>query len=178
MTDRGRYLELDGRPAVRFVRTYRHPVERVWAAVTEPDQLAKWFPSAVEFEPRVGGAVVFRGDPHMANAPGVVIGFDPPTHFAFSWGEDEVHLDLENVADNQCQLTLTDMLAEPNTAARNAAGWTVCLGELGKLIASEPSDGPHSAANMAQFAPTYDGYVAAGMPSGAPIPGTADGTTL
>lgn len=36
MTDRGTYVEHEGRPAVRFVRHYRHPAERVWAAVSEP----------------------------------------------------------------------------------------------------------------------------------------------
>ena len=36
MTDRGTYVEHDGRPAVRFVRHYPHPAERVWAAVSEP----------------------------------------------------------------------------------------------------------------------------------------------
>ncbi|MGH3693962.1 MAG: SRPBCC domain-containing protein [Pseudonocardiaceae bacterium] len=50
--DRGTYLEHDGRPAVRFQRTYPHPIERVWAAVTEPDELSHWFPCAVQIEPR------------------------------------------------------------------------------------------------------------------------------
>ena len=31
-TDNGTYLEIDGRPAVRFERIYDHPVARVWAA--------------------------------------------------------------------------------------------------------------------------------------------------
>lgn len=64
MTDRGTYLELDGRPAVRFRRTYPHPVERVWAAVTEPAELEAWFPSAVSMDPREGGTIEFSGDPY------------------------------------------------------------------------------------------------------------------
>ena len=36
MTDPGTYVEIDGRPAVRFVRMYPQPVERVWAAIAEP----------------------------------------------------------------------------------------------------------------------------------------------
>ena len=46
--DRGTYIEHDGRPAVRFRRTYPHPIQRVWAAVTEPEELSHWFPAAVE----------------------------------------------------------------------------------------------------------------------------------
>jgi uncharacterized protein YndB with AHSA1/START domain len=35
--DLGSYLEYDGRPAVRFQRTYTHTIDRVWAAVTDAD---------------------------------------------------------------------------------------------------------------------------------------------
>jgi hypothetical protein len=28
----GTYVERDGRPAVRLLRTYPHPIDRVWAA--------------------------------------------------------------------------------------------------------------------------------------------------
>src|SRR5262249_41825335 len=34
-TEYGTYIEYDGRPAVRFVRTYPHPIERVWHAITD-----------------------------------------------------------------------------------------------------------------------------------------------
>lgn len=33
----------DGRPAVRFSRTYDHPIDRVWQFVTDVDELAHWF---------------------------------------------------------------------------------------------------------------------------------------
>ncbi len=50
--DPGTYVELDGRPAVRFVRTYPHPAERVWLAVSTPEGLAHWFPAQVALELR------------------------------------------------------------------------------------------------------------------------------
>ena len=34
---------VDGRPALRFERRLKHSVERVWRAVTEPAELARWF---------------------------------------------------------------------------------------------------------------------------------------
>ena len=55
----GTYETIDGKPAVRFERRYPHPVEHVWRAVTEPDQLAHWFPTTVEVDPREGGAMAF-----------------------------------------------------------------------------------------------------------------------
>jgi hypothetical protein len=38
--DRGTLVDHDGRPAVRFRREYARPVQRLWAAITEPDELA------------------------------------------------------------------------------------------------------------------------------------------
>lgn len=68
--DRGTYLEHDGRPAVRFQRIYPHAIERVWAAVTEPTELAHWFPSTVKIELRPGGTIEFFDDPHTGPTTG------------------------------------------------------------------------------------------------------------
>ena len=73
MTDRGTYVEHDGRPAVRFQRRYPHPAQRVWAAVSQPGGLPHWFPSRLELEP-----------PHLADrahasqTPGALRSARPP----------------------------------------------------------------------------------------------------
>jgi uncharacterized protein YndB with AHSA1/START domain len=164
---RGTYLELDGRPAVRFERTYDHPVERVWAAVSEPDGLAHWFPSRVRFERRAGGRIEFSGDPNAGEATGTVLAYDPPRAFAFTWGGDEVHLDLEPLGGGGCRLTLTNVLEARDAAARNAAGWAVCLDALGADLAGGGAPGQSGDG----WREHYDAYVASGMPSGAPVPG-------
>lgn len=45
----------DGRIRVRFERRLPHAVERVWAALVEPAERARWFPEMVSLEPRPGG---------------------------------------------------------------------------------------------------------------------------
>src|SRR5215211_7251136 len=50
---------VDGRPALRFERRLAHPVERVWRAVTDPDEMPAWFPSGVVGERAVGAELVF-----------------------------------------------------------------------------------------------------------------------
>ncbi|HUE28524.1 MAG TPA: SRPBCC domain-containing protein, partial [Solirubrobacteraceae bacterium] len=55
----GNYETIDARPALRFERRVSHPVEAVWRALTEPDELARWFPSAVEVDLRVGREMMF-----------------------------------------------------------------------------------------------------------------------
>jgi uncharacterized protein YndB with AHSA1/START domain len=167
--DLGSYIEHEGRPAVRFERTYAHPIERVWAAISEPAELRHWFPAHVAIEARVGGGVEFSGDPYAETYQGVVLAFDPPRRLAFTWGDDELHLDLAETEDGRCRLVLIDVLDGKPSAARNAAGWSVCLGELDKALSGRPGDGPHSD-STAPFQPLYDAYVAAGMPSGAPFP--------
>ncbi|MEU0969329.1 SRPBCC family protein [Streptomyces sp. NPDC005917] len=167
----GTYLTLDdGRSAVRFSRTYDHPVERVWQFATDPDESAHWFPSRLDIELRDGGTVTFSGDPRQADATGTVLAVDEPRHLSFTWGGDEVHFDLEALDEKRTRFTLTQVLAEENTAARNGAGWEVCLLALDALAGGERHAGPHSeeAADWRQF---YDAYLGAGIPSGAPVPG-------
>lgn len=165
----GSYVEHDGRPAVRFVRDYPHPITDVWAAVSDGPRLSQWFPATVTLEPRVGGRVTFSGDPHTEGTVGVVLILDPPRRLAFTWSEDELHFELDATDEGHCRLTMTNVLADRDAAARNAAGWTVCLAELAKLIAGRPVDGPHSSA-ADPWQPLYDAYRERGMPSGAEIP--------
>ncbi|MGW0969184.1 SRPBCC family protein [Streptomyces sp. NPDC002516] len=167
----GTYLALDdGRPAVRFHRVYDHPVDRVWRFVTESGELAAWFPSRVEIDPRPGGTIRFSGDPNMPESTGRVLAVDPPRHLSFAWGGDELRFDLEALDAGRARFTLTDVLAEPNTAARNGAGWEVCLAALDLAVGGGRSEGPHSG-GITAWKEIYDVYVEAGFPSGAPVPG-------
>lgn len=49
----------DGRTALRMERRLAQPPQRVWAAITQPAHLARWFPSEVSVELRPGGAIGF-----------------------------------------------------------------------------------------------------------------------
>lgn len=168
--DLGSYVEHEGRPAVRFERRFRVPLDRVWAAVTDPHQLPAWFPSGVRYQPVVGGEITFVGDPNLPDSLDVdrVLVWDPPHRFAFGWGGDEIHLDLAETEDG-CRLVLLNVLVAMDTAARNATGWHGCLAELAKHLRGVPSDGPH-AQPVADFWPVYDAHVDRGLPAGAWIP--------
>ena len=43
-----RGLTLEDGPTLRLERRYDQPVERVWRALTEPDELRRWFPGELE----------------------------------------------------------------------------------------------------------------------------------
>src|SRR3546814_20678604 len=107
MTRDGELMDIDGRPALRFERTYAHPMERVWRPVTPPEEMAAWFPSSVQGERAVGAALVFddedqraaarpAGAPTPADGPlftGPVLAPDPPHAFLFTWGPERLRLD-------------------------------------------------------------------------------------
>ena len=85
--DLGCYVQVGDRPAVRFERIYPHPIDHVWTTITDPAELAHWFPAPeVSLEPRPGGRISFRGDPHTDDVPGTVLVWEPPTRLVFSWG--------------------------------------------------------------------------------------------
>lgn len=165
--DVGTYVEIEGRPAVRFQRSYNHPVQRLWTAITDPDELPHWFPSKVAMKPEVGGTIEFSGDGPPSS--GTILVYEPPTRLAYSWGENELRFELEPLGEHSCRLTLIEVLSAKNIAARDAAGWTVCLAELDKHVAGDPAAGPHSG-TAESWREHYDRYVAEGMPSGAEIP--------
>jgi uncharacterized protein YndB with AHSA1/START domain len=167
----GTFVTLDdGRPAVRFSRIYDHPVDRVWRFVTDPGELDRWFPSHAEIDLRTGGAIRFGGDPNMPESTGLVLAVDPPRHLSFDWGGDELHFDLAEADGGRTRFTLTNVLQAENTAARNGAGWEVCLAALDALAGGGTFTGPH-AGMSAPWKEFYAGYLAAGVPSGASVPG-------
>lgn len=170
----GTYTEIDGRPALRFVRDYPHSPERVWEAVTDPTELVAWFPARVAYpglgEPEPGATVRYSFDEDGDGGTGTVVEHAPPHRFTITWADDELRLVLEPLAGGGCRLTFTALLGARDTAARTAAGWEVCLEALDAALAGSPAGGPGSAPTPAWLR-HYEDYVSAGVPAGAPIPG-------
>jgi uncharacterized protein YndB with AHSA1/START domain len=50
------------RRTLEFVRTYPHPIERVWRAITDSAELARWFIPTTKWDFREGGAYRFHDD--------------------------------------------------------------------------------------------------------------------
>jgi uncharacterized protein YndB with AHSA1/START domain len=114
----------DGRSVLHMERRLAHPVERVWRAVSEPAGLAAWFPSTVEIDLRVGGALRFGEE-----ADGTITDLDPPRLIAFTWDTD--HLRFELQPDGTATvLHLVHTFADRGGAASFASGWQVCLAGL------------------------------------------------
>lgn len=63
------------RYTIEYVRTYPHPIERVWRAVTDAADISVWFWAGTS-DPRLGGAYLFG--PEDSGFKGVIEAFEPP----------------------------------------------------------------------------------------------------
>jgi predicted 3-demethylubiquinone-9 3-methyltransferase (glyoxalase superfamily)/uncharacterized protein YndB with AHSA1/START domain len=131
----------EGRTVLRFERRLGHPQERVWAALTELDDLRHWHPSPFELERRAGGAIRFLPPEGAAFGDGRVVAYEPPRLLAYSWGEDELRWELEP-RDEGTLLTLTHTFEDRFKAARDAAGWELCLAALGSVLSGDRGPAP------------------------------------
>ncbi len=171
----GSYATIEDTPTLIFERRLSHPVDRVWQAITGPDELRHWFPSKVVVDELSAGAgLSFEFEDMPLDAPSTLTGrvteFDPPRVFGFTWGEDHLRFELDPVdGDTGCSLRLTVALGTLDKAARDAAGWHVCLDRLGRFVDGE--DGPAVTGVGGDWRELYEEYERRGAPVGAAIPG-------
>lgn len=123
-------------PIVRSVEIHA-TAERVFALLTEPDELVRWWPDAATLEARVGGRVhlVFEG---RGEATGEVTSFEPPRALGFTWTVPEagvttrVDFTVEDRGDGTCRVEVvhTGFEKAPELRTRFDEGWAYYLGRL------------------------------------------------
>jgi uncharacterized protein YndB with AHSA1/START domain len=131
-------------------RTIRAPVERVFAAWTEPEQLRRWWgpkdvtcPEA-EVDLRVGGRYRIANrmpDGSLLNIVGEFEKVDPPRELVYSWSHEDapgppmrVTVRFEPRADATEVIVLHERLADENSRKLHADGWDGCLDGLAELF--------------------------------------------
>jgi uncharacterized protein YndB with AHSA1/START domain len=168
----GSFDTVEGQPALIFERRLSHPVDVVWRAVTEPSELAHWFPANVTVDMRPGGAMRFEFE-EDAYPPGdgEVLALNAPRLFEFTWGDARFRFELESQDGGAaCVLRFTHFLQERDAAARDMAGWHVCFDRMEQRLAGDSPAAPRNEVTS-DWRTLYDKYVDHGVPSGAEIPG-------
>ena len=125
MTRTGTQETIDGRPALRFERRLAHPIERVWRAVSEPDELAGWFVAPVAWIPEQGETFEAAGD------TGKVTVVDPPRTLAWEWGAERYRFELSAADDDTTTLVFTHVFSGAlGPDWQHAAGWETYFDRL------------------------------------------------
>lgn len=144
--DLGTLETRDGRQVLRFQRHLAHPVDRVWAALTETDQLSNWW-GEVETDLTEGGPFVvrWRNTDEDGNAfvmHGTITRLEPPhlletraaEHGVLRW---DLRPDRGGTA-----LTFTSTVAglPDDLRARTLAGWHYHLDALATALAGRATE--------------------------------------
>jgi uncharacterized protein YndB with AHSA1/START domain len=126
------------------------PPARVWAALTQADQLGAWFGTQASIDLRPGGEVVFTWDGSTGprgNSRGVIEAVEPTQRSAFRWQAAEgeaamtrVEFTLEPHAEGTRLFVVESGFAslppESRTRESHVEGWQRELGELAQYLAT------------------------------------------
>jgi uncharacterized protein YndB with AHSA1/START domain len=134
VVDFGELIGTADRPVVEYRRRFDHPPERVWRALTDPDELEAWFPTTIDGERAPGAQLTFRFE-HLELEPmrGEMLRFEPPSLLEFTWGGDVLRFALERDGDGTA-MTFTVALDELGKATRDGAGWHQSLDGLARAL--------------------------------------------
>jgi uncharacterized protein YndB with AHSA1/START domain len=139
-------IKMEGESATLvFDRRVHHPIDAVWQAITDSDELSKWYFSRGKIEPKLGGKVEFWLGP--AHVTGSVLVWDPPRVFEHEWIVDRsgspveefgvIKWELESIGD-ETVLKLTHRKL-PSSGARNfVIGVHVRLDRLEAFLDRQP----------------------------------------
>lgn len=129
----------DGRWTLVFVRELGHPPEKVWSALTDPEQLRRWAPYTADRNlASTGDATLTMVDGDSSETlPGAVTRAEPPTLLEHAWGDDTLRWELEP-SDRGTRLTLSQTTADKSFITRNAAGWHLCFVVAERLLDGHP----------------------------------------
>lgn len=152
---------------LRFERHFQHSVEKVWAALTQPEQLVAWLAEA-EVDLTQGGRIQLRwlNSHDYGNytvARGTVTTVDPPRMVEY---DTDIHgrlrWELEPEAGG-CRLTFTCIARlSGEELARNLAGWHIHLDHLAAALEGRKVDWPRwQADHWARWTEYHDHYAAA-----------------
>lgn len=135
--------EHDGRAMLRIERRLAHPQEKVWRAVTSPDELRHWFPATVTYDPHVGAPITFSfSADELQSTSGQVVELDPPRTFAFLWEGELLRFELQPEGSGRCLLVFTHLFDDRPGAASFATGWTFCLDAMERALAGSVGEVP------------------------------------
>jgi uncharacterized protein YndB with AHSA1/START domain len=145
---------------IALSRTFRAPVADVWASVTEPGRLSRWWGTWTG-DPTTGQVIAtMTAEPDAEPQPVEIRTCAPPRLLSlrFVVGEDDWLLDLElRETGEATELTLVQTFAAPDGVADIGPGWEYYLD---RLVAAESGGDPEAVDFFADYHPAMQPYYA------------------
>jgi uncharacterized protein YndB with AHSA1/START domain len=144
---------IDGGYVARFERHLKHPVDKVWSALTQPDKLAKWFADAV-VDLKVGGTVELTFKSVGNTVSCTITELLPQSVLEYTWGNDKVRWELYS-KDDGCLLVMKEFFSVLNDhRPKDLAGWHTIIDMLPAVL-----DGQHVEFDMSAWEDAYAQYI-------------------
>ena len=145
MDDEDGVIRRDGdRYTLTFTRRLKHPVDKVWAALTVPERIADWLATAtISPGPGLGADFALHFINLDYRMAGKIVAYEPPRLIAWTWPDGDlpdsvVRFELEPDGAG-CLLTLTQDRQRLEHLHDVAAGWHTHLEGLSGAV-----DGVHT----------------------------------
>jgi uncharacterized protein YndB with AHSA1/START domain len=151
------FLSFEDNVTLQFYRVIAAAPMDLWAALSEPVELAKWLADA-EFDASVGGAVhlVWPGSGEMR---GTVQECNVPSLLEYTWDESDgsslVRWEVTSSGDGQSTLRLVHSGASRDGAAGFGAGWQSHLEALDVVLDGGTSHKAQRDARYEELHPSY-----------------------
>ena len=144
---------------LRIVRRLRHERARVFAALTDPLKMARWFfayrggRAKVSNDLRPGGryAIEMTDGTERCAPHGVYLEITPPAKLVFTWTMDklaaETKVTIELFEDGRGTTVVLTHELPPEQLPPHEAGWNTCLDHLEAFLAAgarRPRPGPEA----------------------------------
>lgn len=120
-------------------RRLRQAPEKVWRAITDPEQLRQWAPFDADRNLAQTGTANLStvGTPHPHVTETQVKRVEEPTVLELSWGDNDMRWQLEPLDNGGTLLTLWHSIGR-DYIAMGAAGWQICFDVLGHYLDGDP----------------------------------------
>jgi len=136
----GAQVQKDGEKwTLVLVRELRHPPEKVWQALTDPEHLRDWAPFDADGNLGTVGikvklTTVGAPKPHVTET--TVMRADAPNVLEYKWGGFNIRWEIEAFSGGT-RLTLWTNI-DRRFISMGAAGWHICFDVLDRYLAGQP----------------------------------------
>ncbi len=154
---------------LKFERRLSHPIDIVWKAITDPEEIFRWLPDYKGvFDGHKGGTIELVNTVSGSRVTGDVLVWDLHRVFEYEWhispnqmfphGEPEsvIRWELKQDGDSDTLLlTVIHSLLTKSTALRLTPGWHAYLDRLDAILNNQvPPDWAHRFAEVKELYPS------------------------